>query len=70
MGGEDEGGDHTEVEGEGAWEDRLDRIQLQHRHTLVVRQGHLFSTHHRGNPDPGSIFQCGGSGMFIPDPGS
>ncbi len=44
MGGEDEGGDHTEVEGEGEREDSLDRVQLQHRHTLVVRQGHLYKS--------------------------
>jgi hypothetical protein len=54
MGGEDEGGDHAEVEGEGEREDRLDRIQLQHRHTLVVRQGHLYSTLHCGNHPCGS----------------
>ncbi len=44
MGGENEGGDHTEVEGEGEREDRLDRVQLKHRHTLVVRQGHLYKS--------------------------
>ncbi len=44
MGGEDEGGDHTEVEGEGEREDRLDRVQLQYSHTLVVGQGHLHTS--------------------------
>ncbi len=59
MGGEDEGGDHTEVEGEGEREDRLDRVQLQHRYTLVVRQGHLCTVHIVANPDPGSgVFLC------------
>ncbi len=58
MGGENEGGDHTEVEGEGEREDSLDRVQLQYRHTLVVRQGHLYRTHLSGN-------QCCGSGSRI-----
>ncbi len=57
MGGEDEGGDHTEVEGEGERKDRLDRVQLQHRHPLVVRQGHLCTVHiivGISDADPGS----------------
>ena len=41
MGGQVEGGDHAEVEGEGEGEDGLHRVQLQHRHPLVIGQRHL-----------------------------
>jgi hypothetical protein len=76
MGGEDEGGDHTEVEGEGEREDRLDRVQLQDRHTLVVRQGHLCPVVHiivrigHADPDPVSIMPLDPGVGKIPVTGS